>query len=191
MGVPPTNHFGIVTGFIALNCMISIRAEKSEDADAIRLIHKKAFGGIQEADIIKKLRLNCHELLSMVTLHGDKLVGHILFSPATIEGYHGVLEGMGVAPMAVPPDCQRKEIGSKLVRSGMDILEKHSCPFIIVLGHPHYYPRFGFETASKYGIRCQWEGVPEEVFMILWLDKSKMKGVSGIAKYREEFNEAM
>jgi putative acetyltransferase len=73
----------------------------------------------------------------------------------------------------------------------MDILEKHSALFIIVLGHPHYYPRFGFETASKYGIRCQWEGVPEEAFMILWLDKSKKEGASGIAKYREEFNEAM
>jgi putative acetyltransferase len=127
----------------------------------------------------------------MVALHGDKLVGHILFSPATIEGDHGVLEGMGLAPMAVLPEYQRKGIGSKLVRSGMDILEKNSCPFIIVLGHPHYYPRLGFETASKYGVRCQWEGVPDEAFMILWLDKSKSNNVSGIARYREEFAEAL
>ena len=131
------------------------------------------------------------KLLSLIALHGDQLIGHILFSPATIEGDHRVLEGMGLAPMSVLPDYQRKGIGSKLVRSGMDILEKNSCPFIIVLGHPHYYPRFGFETASKYGIGCQWESVPDEAFMILWLDKSKKKGVSGIAKYLEEFNEAM
>ena len=171
--------------------MFSTRAEKREDVPGICLIHEKAFRATQEADVINKLRSNCHELLSLVALHEDKLVGHILFSPATIEGDHGVLEGMGLAPMAVLPDYQRKGIGSKLVRSGMDILEKNFCPFIIVLGHPHYYPRFGFETASKYGIRCQWEGVPEEAFMILWLDKSKKKGVLGIAKYHEEFNEAM
>lgn len=65
------------------------------------------------------------------------------------------------------------------------------CPFIIVLGHHEYYPRFGFERASLYGIKCQWEGVSDEAFMILRLDKSKAGQVSGIAKYREEFNEAV
>ena len=65
------------------------------------------------------------------------------------------------------------------------------CPFIIVLGHPEYYPRFGFERASLYGIKCQWEGIPDDAFMILWLDKSKMNRVSGLAKYRDEFNAAI
>ncbi len=171
--------------------MIAIRKEQAEDVHRIRFIHEKAFGRIQEADVINKLHLNCHELLSLIALHEDQLIGHILFSPATIEGDHGVLEGMGLAPVAVLPDYQRKGIGSKLVRSGMDILEKNSCPFIIVLGHPHYYPRFGFETASKYGVRCQWEGVPDEAFMILCLDKSKSNNVSGIARYRGEFDEAL
>jgi len=65
------------------------------------------------------------------------------------------------------------------------------CPFVIVLGHPEYYPRFGFERALLYGIKCQWEGIPDDAFMILWLDKSKMNRVSELTKYRDEFNAAI
>ncbi|GAH01509.1 unnamed protein product, partial [marine sediment metagenome] len=64
-------------------------------------------------------------------------------------------------------------------------------PFVIVLGHEKYYPRFGFQRASKYGLRSQWEGVPDNAFMAMILDESMMKGVSGVAKYRDEFGEAM
>ncbi len=88
--------------------------------------------------------------------------------------------------MAVLPDRQRDGIGSKLVRRGLDELRERNCPFVIVLGHPEYYPRFGFEPASKRGVRCKWE-VPDEVFMILVLDEAAMAGVSGLAHYRSEF----
>jgi len=98
---------------------------------------------------------------------------------------------MGLAPMAVLPEFQRQGIGSRLVRYGLDILRQGSCPFIIVLGHPEYYPRFGFEPASTHKIRCQWTGVPDEAFMIIILDKDAMAGVSGIAAYRSEFDDAM
>jgi len=82
-------------------------------------------------------------------------------------------------------------VGTELVKTGIRMLKKSACPFIIVLGHPEYYPRFGFEPASRYGIKSQWEGVPDHAFMILCLDKSRTNDVSGIAKYRDEFNEAM
>jgi putative acetyltransferase len=58
------------------------------------------------------------------------------------------------------------------------------------LGHAEYYPRFGFEPASRYGIGSEWE-VPDEVFMILVLNEAEMKGISGVAKYRQEFDEAL
>ena len=93
--------------------------------------------------------------------------------------------------MAVHPEYQNKGIGSLLVEEGIKRLKETSCPFIIVLGHEKYYPRFGFETASKYGIKPQWEGVPDEAFMIMINDKEKMAGASGVAKYRKEFDEAM
>lgn len=71
------------------------------------------------------------------------------------------------------------------------MLRERGCPFVIVLGHPEYYPRFGFERASAHGLACQWEGVPDEAFMVLILDAGVMEGVSGVAVYRDEFNEAM
>jgi putative acetyltransferase len=165
-----------------------IRQEKTEDIDDVHAFNELAFGQPQEANIIDKLRINCDNLLSLVAVENEKIVGHILFSPVTIEGQHGVIRGMGLAPMAVLPEMQHKGIGTQLVKSGIDNLRKMQCPFIIVLGHPEYYPRFGFERASLYGIKCQWEGIPDDAFMILWLDKSIMNRVSGLAKYRDEFN---
>jgi len=85
---------------------------------------------------------------------------------------------------------EKTGVGSKLIKTGIEILKKSKCPFTIVLGHPEYYPRFGFEPASRYRITSQWEGVPDHAFMILWFDKSRINDVSGIAKYRDEFNEA-
>jgi putative acetyltransferase len=168
-----------------------IRQEKPEDIDDIHALNELAFGQHQEANIIDKLRINCDNLLSLVAIENEKVVGHILFSPVEIEGQHGIIRGMGLAPMAVLPEMQRKGIGTQLVKSGIDNLRKLQCPFVIVLGHPEYYPRFGFERASLYGIKCQWESIPDDAFMILWLDKSKMNRVSGLAKYRDEFSEVI
>jgi putative acetyltransferase len=88
--------------------------------------------------------------------------------------------------MAVIPERQRQGIGSKLVEAGNRKLKDAGCPFIIVVGHAEYYPRFGFTPASKHGIKCEWD-VPSDVFMLLFLDEAKMHGVSGLARYRHEF----
>ena len=93
--------------------------------------------------------------------------------------------------MAVLPEHQRRGIGLKLIGAALAVLRDRQCPFVIVLGHPEYYPRFGFEPASKYCVRSQWEGVPDEAFMLLVLDESVVQGVSGVARYRDEFDEAM
>jgi putative acetyltransferase len=65
---------------------------------------------------------------------------------------------------------------------GLEILRKQGCPFLIVLGHPEFYPRFGFDRASRHGFRSQWEGVPDEAFMVLVLDEASMAGVTGVAR---------
>ncbi|MFH1484779.1 MAG: N-acetyltransferase, partial [Chloroflexota bacterium] len=175
----------------SIDIMIHIREERPEDAIEIRSVNEKAFGQPQEANIVDKLRQSCSGLLSLVALVDGRLVDHILFSPVTIDSRGGNVQGMGLAPMAVPPAHQRQGIGSRLVQSGLDILRDRSCPFVIVLGHLDYYPRFGFEPASRFGIRSQWEAVPDEAFMILIFDMSSMHGVSGVARYRSEFDEAM
>jgi putative acetyltransferase len=168
-----------------------IRPEQPEDINDIRDINEKAFGQAQEANIVDNIRRNCDDILSLVAIDKDKLVGHILFSPVTIEDDKEDVIGMGLAPIAVLPEFQRQGIGSQLIKRGIEELRKSKYPFIIVLGHEDYYPRFGFEPASRFGIKSQWGGIPDNAFMILWLDKSVINQTSGIAKYRSEFNEAM
>jgi len=170
---------------------IAIRQEQPQDVDAVRTVNESAFGQPDEAGIVDKLRAACDDLLSLVAVCDGQVVGHVLLSPATVESDGGVISGMGLAPMAVLPEYQRKGIGSKLIASALAVLRDRQCPFAIVLGHPEYYPRFGFEPASKYGIKSQWEGIPDEAFMILALDESTMQGISGVARYRDEFDEAM
>jgi len=170
--------------------MLEIRAERQQDIDAIRQVNNRAFGRPEEGRIVDDLRNSCDGLISLVALLDDKLVGHILFSPATIDGRSGVVTGMGLAPMAVLPEFQRRGIGSRLVAKGLQSIRNTSCPFVIVLGHEKFYPRFGFERASEYGLKCQWDGVPDNAFMAMILDESVMEGVSGVVKYRNEFDAA-
>ena len=171
--------------------MVEIRRERPGDVPVIRIVNERAFGQPQEANVVETLRRTCEGLLSLVAVDEGRLVGHILFSPVTIDGHAPIGGGMGLAPMAVLPECQRQGIGSLLVEEGLEVLRASSCPFVIVLGHPEYYRRFGFERASKYHLRSQWDGVPDEAFMVLVFDESAMEDVSGVARYRSEFDEAM
>jgi putative acetyltransferase len=171
--------------------MIIVREERSEDIEAVRMVNETAFGQPAEANIVDKLRENCRDLLSLVAVQNGAVMGHILFSPARIEGERKTMRGMGLAPMAVLPAWQRQGIGTHLIQKGIEILKDRGCPFVIALGHPGYYPRFGFERASRYGIRSQWDGVPDEAFMISILDLAALRGLTGVARYRDEFDEAM
>jgi len=170
--------------------MITIREEQPQDTKIIRDLNKRAFGQTQEADLVDKLRQTCDDLLSLVALMQNEVVGHILFTPVMVEGEDSMVQGMALAPMAVLPEYQRQGIGSALVRTGIEKLKKRQCPFIIVLGHAEYYPRFGFEPASRYGIRSEWE-VPDDAFMILVIGEFEMQGGATLAKYRPEFAESM
>ncbi len=167
---------------------VTVRVERPEDASGVRHVNELAFGRPAEADLIERLRRACTDSLSLVA-EEDVVVGHILFTPVAVESAGRRVLGMGLAPMAVHPDRQRQGIGSQLVRHGLNILRARGCPFIVVVGHPDYYPRFGFERASTRSLASQWEGVEDAAFMVLVLDVSAMEGVSGVARYGEEFNE--
>lgn len=168
--------------------MTTVRPERPDDTSRIREVNQLAFGQPAEADLVERLRANCAESLSWVA-EDDAVVGHILFTPVVVEGAAGRVVGMGLAPMAVHPDRQRQGIGSQLVTRGLDVLRERRCPFVVVVGHPEYYPRFGFAPASKHGLASQWDGIPDEAFMVLILDAPAMAAVSGVARYRDEFNE--
>jgi putative acetyltransferase len=180
-----------VCKILVVNKMITIREEQHQDIHVIREVNIQAFGQNQEADLVDTIRQSCNDLISLVAVAQNTIVGHIFFSPVTIESKaKKTILGMGLAPMAVLPAFQRQGVGTELVRDGIARVRKKGLPFIIVLGHASYYPRFGFEPASHYGIRCEWE-VPDTAFMILLLDESQMHDSAGLARYLPEFAEAM
>jgi putative acetyltransferase len=171
--------------------MITIREEQHQDIHAIREVNMQAFGQNQEAGLIDTIRRSCNDLISLVAVAQNTIGGHIFFSPVTIESKtKKTIRGVGLAPMAVLPAFQRQGVGTELVRDGVERVRKKGFPFIIVLGHASYYPRFGFEPASHYGIRCEWD-VPDIAFMILLLDESQMRESAGLARYLPEFAQAM
>lgn len=167
--------------------MITIRQEQIGDADGIRKINRRAFGGNAEADLVDRLRESCRDAISLVAQDAERLIGHILFTPVDIEASRQGLSGMGLAPMSVLPECQRQGVGSRLVESGLDLVRAAGHPFVVVLGHSEYYPRFGFVPASQYQIACEFD-VPDDLFMILILDEDGLTNPSGVAKYHSAFD---
>ncbi len=166
--------------------LISIREERPEDAAALRDLHTAAFGRPVEARLVDRLRESCPDLVSFVAEDGERVVGHVLFSPVTVEAGPA---GMMVAPLAVLPEYQRQGIGSALLERGLAALRERGCPFVIVYGHPGYYPRFGFERASAHGLASHLADVPDDVFMVLVLDADAMEGVRGVTRFRPEVDE--
>lgn len=158
---------------------MDIRDERPADIASIRRVNTRAFGGDQEANIVDALRSNGASLLSLIAVDEGDVVGHVMFSPVTI----GEMTGAGLGPMAVVPERQRQGIGSDLVTASLQRLRRAACPFVVVLGHPAFYPRFGFRTASAYGISCEWP-VPDEAFMVMVMDVPQMQTVKGLARYR-------
>jgi putative acetyltransferase len=165
-----------------------IRLEGPDDASSIRRVNELAFEGPSEARIVDRVRSAGGPQLSLVAEDDGGIVGHILFSPAVIRSAGREVVGMSLAPMAVLPDRQRQGIGSLLVERGLQLLREPSCPFVVVVGHPAFYPRFGFVPASRYGLRCQWPAVPDEAFLVLVLDRESIRGVRGVVKYADEFD---
>lgn len=162
--------------------MITIRDEQPGDVAAIREVNRLAFSQDDEGRIVDALRANGAATVSLVATDGDVVVGHIMFSPLFV----GAAQGAGLGPMAVTPSHQRQGIGSRLVEAGVERLRSSGCPFIVVIGHPEFYPRFGFQPAASYGLTCEWD-VPAEVFMVTVLNPAVRDHLHGMAQYRSEF----
>jgi putative acetyltransferase len=168
--------------------MLKIRPETPEDEVAIRHVNEDAFGQKEEGELIEKLRNRGVLTLSLVAVQDNEIVGHIVFSPVKVESESSRFEAIALAPMAVLPAYQRKGIGSQMVRAGLEECRRLGQEIVVVLGHPDYYPRFGFVPASTYAIECEYD-VPSEVFMTLELRPGALSGRSGTVKYQPEFNE--
>jgi putative acetyltransferase len=167
--------------------MIIIRSETPEDYAAVYRVNALAFGSESEAALVDKLRaVNPH--ISLVAVKDAEVVGHIFFSPVSVESEDANFTALGLAPMAVLPEYQNQGIGSRLVRQGLKESERLGHDIVFVLGHPDYYPRFGFSPAKAKGIGCEYP-VPDEVFMVVELKPEALGGRTGLVRYRPEFAE--
>lgn len=166
--------------------MILVRAETTEDHDAIHRVNELAFGQRNEADLVDALRVNASPYFSLVAVIDEQVVGHIFFSPVSIESENSAFTAMGLAPMAVLPGYQNQGIGSQLVREGLKECRRLGHDIVVVLGHPEYYPRFGFVRGSLKGLRSEYD-VRDEVFMVVELSEGALGGRRGLVKYHAEF----
>lgn len=169
--------------------MIIIRPETLEDYTAISEVNKLAFGQENEARLVKNIRqtANFNPQLSLVAIKNEKVVGHILFSPITIQSPKGKIAALALAPLAVCPEFQNQGIGSQLVKQGLQECQRLG-HIVIVIGHPTYYTRFGFSSATAKGLSAPFP-VPDEAFMILELVPGTLHSISGMVKYPPVFDE--
>src|SRR5687768_10718155 len=124
--------------------MTTIRAETAEDIPAVRRVNELAFRQPDEANLVDALRTTAHPHISLVAVRNRQVVGHIFFSPVTLETVDSAFSILGLAPMAVLPENQRQGVGSQLVREGLKECQRIGCDVVVVVGHPEFYPRFGF-----------------------------------------------
>ena len=174
-----------------------VRLEKPTDALGIRAVNEAAFGQADEADLVDALRAAGEVVVSLVAdsrgsvLRGvppraprlRALVGHILFSRLRLQTAGGVRQAAALAPMAVRPDWQRQGVGGNLVRDGLDQCRRAGVDAVVVLGHPDYYPRFGFSPKAAANLRAPYSG---PAFMALELTPGALSG-GGSVRYPDAF----
>jgi putative acetyltransferase len=168
--------------------MMLIREEQAGDQAAIYAINEAAFGRPDEAQLVDRLRVHKAFITSLVAIEDGRLVGHALFTPVLLHTQSGTIAIVaGLGPVAVLPAYQNKGIGKALIETGIELCREAAYPAMIVLGHPSYYPRFGFQPASRFQIASADAEVPEDAFMALELKKGGIEGAAGVAYYHPEF----
>jgi len=167
--------------------VIEIRKETAEDAAATRHVLEQAFPGPDEADLVEMLRDANKAPISLVATCDGQVVGHILFSPVTIEFAPATLTGVGLAPVAVLPEFQKRGVGSNLIRKGLEECRKAGYDIVVVLGEAGFYARFGFSRAGDHGLGNEYGA--DEHFMAMELRDGALAEAKGIVRYQPEFKE--
>ena len=167
---------------------IIIRQELKEDLARIKEINDQAFEQEDEGRLVNKLRENenFNPELSLVAEADKTVVGHILFYPVKIISENCEYKTLSLGPMAVIPEFQKKGIGGKLIIEGLKRAEEFGFRSVIVVGHPTYYPKFGFIRAGNWNIRLPFDA-PDEAFMALEIVNGELKDKPGVIEYPAEF----
>jgi len=168
--------------------MFTVRDEAPGDTAAVHAIHAAAFPTAAEARVVDLLNVRGKALVSLVAVAADgAIVGHVLFSPVTLDAPTGRVEGAGLAPLAVLQSHQGQGIGSQLAWAGPAACRTRAIRFVVVLGNPRYYRRFGFETASAHGITNEYGA--DDAFMVQELITGSLAASGGPVRYTPEFAE--
>jgi len=160
----------------------SVRPEVPADIDAIHRVNAAAFRTDGEARLVDALRAAGKLTVSLVAESAGNIVGHVAFSPVALEGGMG---GVGLGPVAVAPEFQRRGFGGQLIREGLVACRQKGCRFVVVLGDPDYYGRFGFVAASRWRLRDEFGG--GDAFMALELLPGRIPTGGGLVRYAPEF----
>lgn len=161
-----------------------IRREDLRDVPAIRSVNENAFSRPDEAGLIERLRSEGVVLASLIAEIQDRPVGHILFSRMWIDTTAGAVPAVALAPMAVRAEYQRQGIGQQLVQHGLDLLRGQGEQIVIVLGHPDYYPRFGFSVENARYLESPFR---PDAFMAMELVPGALAGIQGKVRYPNAF----
>ncbi len=165
---------------------IEIREETESDAPAIRTVEELAFGEDDEATVVEMLRASNSVVLSLVAVAAGQVVGHVLFSPVTVEHSAPDSRWVALGPIGVLPDHQGRGIGSRLVREGLAQCQLQGCDGVVLLGDPGYYRRFGFVPAGDYGLTDPYGGGP--AFQVIELRQGALEQITGAVRFAPEFD---
>ena len=168
--------------------MSDIRPEAACDVAAIHRVHAEAFGQSEEAVLVDTLRSSGALRVSLVAVEAGAVVGHIAFSPVVVQDGTSTLNALGLAPLAVLPEWQRRGIGARLVRVGLAACNETPYGLVFVLGAPRFYGRFGFKPAKPLGITSEFAG-PPDAFMVQALRRGALRGIRGVVTHRPEFHD--
>lgn len=169
----------------------TIRQETPNDIKAITRVNDAAFNRPNEGKLVLKLREleEFDSRLSLVAEYVGEVIGHVLLFPVVIRSKQGSFPSLTLGPIAVIPEHQRKGVGGKLIDKAHSTAIDLGYHSIILLGHPSYYPRFGYKKADLYRLSNPW-GIDNEAFMAIELVEGALSQISGEVLYPEAFNEA-
>ena len=169
---------------------VYIRPETENDQDAIRDVNEQAFGRPLEAGVVEKVRQSANFVpeLSLVAEREGQIIGHAMFSELTIEGESRAWTVLALGPIAVRPEFQKQGVGGQMIRAGFERAASLGYGVVVLVGHPTYYPRFGFVPASQFGLQCSIP-VPDAVFMAYLLRPDGLDGIQGTVVFPPAFDE--
>lgn len=163
---------------------MQVRSAEAADMAAIRKIHDAAFGGPGEGKLVADLTAEGLDAISLVAIKDTKIVGHVLFSPLLVEVNEKPIRALALAPIGIAPAYQKQGIGTALTEAGLAAARQDGWDAVIVLGHPSYYPRFGFRADLAAGFRAPFKG---PAFMALELRPGVLSGRKGRIIYPSRF----